>query len=441
MIIDSSSINIDRRMESSSFDVISDSNRPKEGLRKRSVSKRQRENNDTVPKLVESLSFAPPPESTKWKGEYVPPPVVNQATILAIGCFLYVVAIVWPPLLLLVAYVASKLIPYSFRINDDASQRRQLFAEFSRQDDLPDKFKTIPSNIHLEESYWVNARGMSLCTTIMTPKHCKVKAVVLFCHGYTDCVSFQKQVETQRFVEQGIAFVAIEYEGHGRSDGPFGLVSDWDLLVDDVSSYFSEVACQRFPGKPLFLMGESMGGAVAFSVHKRISHLIKGVVFVCPMCKISDDMLPPQWVIDILMWLIGPSGSTTLLGYLPIAPAKQSLGDVAHKVKAKKDLYARNPLSFGRNPRLATARELIKVTQTISNSLSSFDASFLVVHGKADRVTDPRLSQALYEESKSKDKTIHLYEGMWHGLTCTEPDENIDRVFSDSTRWILERCP
>jgi acylglycerol lipase len=191
---------------------------------------------------------------------------------------------------------------------------------------------------------------------------------------------------------------------------------------------------------PHFSLILSMGGAVAFSVHKRIFHLIKGVVFVCPMCKISEDMLPPQGVIDILTWLIGPSGSTSLLGYLPIAPAKQSLGDVAHKVKAKKDLYARNPLSFGRNPRLATARELIKVTQMISNSLSSFDASFLVVHGKADRVTDPRLSQALYNECKSKDKTIHLYEGMWHGLTCTEPDENIDRVFSDATRWILERC-
>ena len=261
----------------------------------------------------------------------------------------------------------------------------------------------------------------------------------MFCHGYTDCVSFQKQVETQRLVEKGIAFVAIEYEGHGRSDGPFGLINDFNLLVEDVACFFQDIA-RKFPGKPRFLMGESMGGAVAFLLQQKLPSFFRGVVFVCPMCKISEDMLPPQWVIDFLIWLIGPSGgSTNLLGYLPIAPAKQSLGDVAHKVKWKKDLYARNPLSFCRNPRLATARELIQTTQQISNNLSGFDAPFLVVHGKDDRVTDPQLSRALYNESVSKDKTCKLYDGMWHGLTSTEPDENVDLVFSDVTKWILDR--
>jgi caffeoylshikimate esterase len=71
--------------------------------------------------------------------------------------------------------------------------------------------------------------------------------------------------------------------------------------------------------------------------------------------------------------------------------------------------------------------------------LKEFDAPFLIVHGKEDLVTDPNLSQALYEESKSKDKTIHLYEGMWHALTTGEPDENIDRVFYDCIKWIVER--
>jgi predicted esterase len=51
------------------------------------------------------------------------------------------------------------------------------------------------------------------------------------------------------------------------------------------------------------------------------------------------------------------------------------------------------------------------VTSDISSSLSEFDAPFLVLHGKEDKVTDPKLSQALYDESKSKDKTIKLYDG------------------------------
>ena len=283
-------------------------------------------------------------------------------------------------------------------------------------------------------------RGMLLHTVTVLPKDKPIKAVVCFCHGYTDSVSFMKLVENQRLPEQGIAFCAIEYEGHGLSDGALGLFNDWNLLIGDVCSYFTQVA-ERFPGKPMFLMGESMGGAVSYSVYNTIPELFKGVVFLCPMCKISDNMLPPQPVINVLKWLIGPSGPTaSWLGYLPIAPARNSLENVTHRVLEKRHLCSRSPLVFGRNPRLATARELIDVTQRISSSLNEFQAPFLVCHGKADVVTDPQLSQALYDESPSKDKTIHLYEGMWHSLTSGEPDENIDRVFKDCTEWILARA-
>lgn len=180
-------------------------------------------------------------------------------------------------------------------------------------------------------------------------------------------------------------------------------------------------------------------GAVAYSIYNRMPNLFRGVVFVCPMCKISDDMLPPQWVIDVLKWLIGPTGTTSFLGFLPIAPAKNDLGNVTHRLDEKRVLVSRCPTSYGRNPRLATARELIQATQQISDSLHDFDASFLVVHGEADRVTDPNLSQALYNESKSTDKSIILYPGMWHALLIGEPDENIDRVFDDCIAWILQR--
>ena len=121
------------------------------------------------------------------------------------------------------------------------------------------------------------------------------------------------------------------------------------------------------------------------------------------------------------------------------------------------------------------------MTRDISSSLSEFDAPFLVQHGKEDKVTDPKLSQALYDESKSKDKTIKLYDGksslsfwldsnkllllgrtearcfcsclaspcfirfvhrtgMWHSLLNGEPAENIDLVIQDTISWILERA-
>ncbi|GMI44934.1 hypothetical protein TrCOL_g8709 [Triparma columacea] len=67
-------------------------------------------------------------------------------------------------------------------------------------------------------------------------------------------------------------------------------------------------------------------------------------------------------------------------------------------------------------------------------------AHFLTPLGDADRVTDPDLSKQLHDSAESKDKTIKLYEGMWHTLTTGEPEENIDKVFGDIKTWLDERC-
>jgi alpha-beta hydrolase superfamily lysophospholipase len=267
------------------------------------------------------------------------------------------------------------------------------------------------------------------------------KAVVCFCHGYSDNLSYSKRMEYQRLARDGIAVVGIEYEGHGRSDGALCLIENWDRMIGDVAAFFQETVQQQFSNVPVFLMGESMGGAVAYAVYNRTPSLYSGVVFVCPMCKISDDMLPPQFVIDALKWIVGPTGSeSSWIGHLPIAPSKSDLFETAHHVPEKAEQIYRCPTSYGRNPRLVTARELLHATSQISASLSAFDAPFLIVHGREDRVTDPQLSLSLYRESKSRDKSIRLYDGMWHGITSTEPDDNIDRVFRDCTGWILERC-
>jgi hypothetical protein len=50
---------------------------------------------------------------SKWTKPYEPPPVIEQSTVLIIGFLIFGLAVLWPPLILLVAYVVSKLVPYS----------------------------------------------------------------------------------------------------------------------------------------------------------------------------------------------------------------------------------------------------------------------------------------------------------------------------------------
>jgi alpha-beta hydrolase superfamily lysophospholipase len=60
----------------------------------------------------------------------------------------------------------------------------------------------------------------------------------------------------------------------------------------------------------------------------------------------------------------------------------------------------------------------------------------LVMHGTADTVTDPEGSKDLARRASSKDKTLKLYDGLYHDL-LHEPEKA--QVLGDVTQWLKER--
>lgn len=64
---------------------------------------------------------------------------------------------------------------------------------------------------------------------------------------------------------------------------------------------------------------------------------------------------------------------------------------------------------------------------------------FLVLHGGEDKVTDKAVSQQLYNDAASSDKSFKLYPGMWHGLLYGELPENIEIVSADTIGWLNQR--
>ncbi|KAG7355862.1 acylglycerol lipase [Nitzschia inconspicua] len=386
-----------------------------------------------------SSQTASPP--TICYDEFDPPPLISSSAILGTGFFLFVLAMIWPPLVLLVGFVASLVVPYSYRVNDDGPSRRLMMQQFLENDPIAIKrSNAFPEDkVRLVSSFWKNPRGLLLHSIVMIPKDQPVKAVICFCHGYIDNPSYTKAPELSYLCHTGgLAIILVEYEGHGQSDGALGLVKDWDTLVEDAHSFFQETLADRFPGVTAFLMGESMGGAVAYTMIQKYPEPYRGVVLMCPMCKIADDMMPPDFVVNAFRMIAGPTGTATHVGYLPLAPSKGDLQKFSFKLDEKRRECVRHPAVFNRKPRLATAREMLDATKRITASLGDFDAPFLVQHGLSDRVTDPQLSQALYDEASSDDKTIRLYDGMWHALPG-EPDDNIAKVYKDTIEWVTDR--
>uniref|UniRef100_A0A0E0MBE8 Serine aminopeptidase S33 domain-containing protein n=1 Tax=Oryza punctata TaxID=4537 RepID=A0A0E0MBE8_ORYPU len=283
-------------------------------------------------------------------------------------------------------------------------------------------------------SDWVvNSRGMRLFTCAWIPKaRASSRGVVCLCHGYAVECSVTMRGTAERLARAGYAVYGIDYEGHGHSDGLQGYVPDLDALVRDCDAFFS-TATASFPSRR-FLLGESMGGAVALLLHRLRPDFWTGAILVAPMCKvIAEEMRPHPVVVSVLKVM------TNIIPTWRVVPTNDVI-DVAYRMQGKRDEIRGNPLCYKGRPRLKTAYELLRVSILIESTiLPHVSLPFLILHGAADRVTDPSVSDLLYRSASTTDKTFNLYTGMWHALTSGELPHNIDAVFRDIIDWLHHR--
>lgn len=120
-------------------------------------------------------------------------------------------------------------------------------------------------------------------------------------------------------------------------------------------------------------------------------------------------------------------------------PDKKMVGK-SIKDPEKLKIIASNPRRYTGSPRVGTMRELARVCQYIQDNFSKVTAPFLTVHGTDDGVTCPSSSKLLYEKASSVDKSLKLYDGMYHSLIQGETDENASLVLRDMKEWIDERA-
>lgn len=182
-----------------------------------------------------------------------------------------------------------------------------------------------------------------------------------------------------------------------------------------------------------------MGGAVALLIHRKQPNYWSGAVLVAPMCKIVEEVKPHPLVISILKILMA------IIPTWKLVPS-EDIVDIGFKEPEKRQQIRANPYVYQGRPRLKTAYEVFMSSLDIEKRLDEVRLPFLIVHGEADKVTDPSVGKLLYDSARSIDKTLKLYPDMWHALTYGEPAGHIELVFSDIIAWLGKRsggvgCP
>ena len=118
----------------------------------------------------------------------------------------------------------------------------------------------------------------------------KAKARVLLIHGITEHSG--RHGNTIRYLtEHGFAVVRFDLRGAGRSGGRRQWIETFDDYVDDAIAAFNWI-CRTEADLPLFVMGHSLGGAIAVHFAALYDRAFHGLVLSAPAFRLGSAISP-----------------------------------------------------------------------------------------------------------------------------------------------------
>ncbi len=177
----------------------------------------------------------------------------------------------------------------------------------------------------------------------------------------------------------------LDLRGHGKSGGKRGHSPSWQLLIEDVQLFLKN---QLDPDLPVFFFGHSMGGGLALSYALQLSQLnveqriFCGFIAASPLLKLS--FTPPGWKLFLARLLVGVWPAFSL-----------DRGINSSNLTRDKDIqaeYLADPLNHERVSAALTL-DFLEAGQKSLALAGELKIPTLILHGQADRVTDPEASR------------------------------------------------
>lgn len=252
-----------------------------------------------------------------------------------------------------------------------------------------------------------------------------VKGVVVVVHGLRDH-ALRYEALAESLNAKGLAVYAQDNRGHGRSGGDRQRFDTMDELVAHVDLAVSE-AKKRNPGVPVFLYGHSLGGLIG--THYVLAHpqSVQGLVLSGAALKLMPEVSG------------GQQAAARIFGAILPGLKAQELDDTqfVRTPEAKAELAA-DPLVDHFNLPARSAAMALNAIEAAQKRLKEVAVPVLIMHGTMDKATNVEGSRELYAQAQSKDKTLKLWDGLYHDL-LHEPERA--QVAELVTAWVVDRLP
>jgi acylglycerol lipase len=247
-----------------------------------------------------------------------------------------------------------------------------------------------------------------------------VKAVLLVVHGLGEH-SGRYANHVDYFVPRGYAIYALDHLGHGKSDGEREVIERFSDYTDTLRIFHGMVK-EWQPEKPIFILGHSMGGLITSTYLLDHQDEFTGAILSAPAIKVGDDISSLTITVGKIISRVMPK-----MGVLALDDAGIS------RDPAVVQAYRDDPLVFqGKTPARLGA-EMLGAMQRVTDAAGTITLPFIVVQGTGDKLVAPAGAQMLYDTAGSADKTLKLYDGLYHEVH-NEPERDV--MFADVEAWL-----
>lgn len=243
------------------------------------------------------------------------------------------------------------------------------------------------------------------------------KAVAVIVHGLCEHQGRYDYL-AELFHKNAIGTYRFDHRGHGRSAGEKSHYDDFNEIIDD-TNFIVDLAISENPGRPVFLVGHSMGGfAVANFGIKYPGKKLTGIITSGALTK------------DTINLIKGVPKDMDPHTQLP-----NELGDGVCSVKEVVEWYGQDPY----NNKVFTAGlcyALCAGLDWAETRKKDFAYPVLMLHGEKDGLVSVEDTYDFFKTVSSTDKQMKIYGGLFHEIFneyCK------DEVIGDAIRWIKER--
>lgn len=247
------------------------------------------------------------------------------------------------------------------------------------------------------------------------------KAVIVALHGMSD-YSEAFELPAPWLAGHGISVYAYDQRGFGKAPDP-GIWAGGDVMRADLDDAV-QAAHAKFPGLPVYALGESMGGAVVLSsLASPHPPDVDGVILVAPAVWSREDM-PLSY--RAALWL-----SAHTMPWLHVSG--NGLGYQASDNIPLLRQLSRDPL-FQHSARTDQVYGLVNLMDAARKAPGKFDdpPPILFLYGAKDQIIPKRPTEDVIHALGNR-ATVQRFPDGWHMLLR---DLDREKVLNDLAQWI-----